>query len=282
MKKRYKNSSYYIYDDGRCYSERSNKFLTPQMSVRYPTYNLTLNGKKQKVKVHRMVAETFLNQPEGKNIVNHKDGDTHNFNLSNLEWVTEKENAQHAVITGLKPSTNQNGIYLNRELAIEDEEWRSVIDYPNYLISSYGRLMNKNTNRLLKLCVSNTGYYYVNLWKQGKGKTLQVHQLVYSIFNQDFDLKGFVINHKDGNKLNNCFSNLEKITYKENNLHAEYVIKTHSCAKEVAQLDKDGNIIRIFPSISMAAKITKINNISRAISSGRTAGGYFWKFTENI
>ena len=49
MKKRYLNTSYIIYDDGRCYSELSNKFLTPQMSARYPTYNLTLNGKKKKV-----------------------------------------------------------------------------------------------------------------------------------------------------------------------------------------------------------------------------------------
>ena len=60
MKKRYLNTSYIIYDDGRCYSELSNKFLTPQMSARYPTYNLTLNGKKKKIKIHRMVAETFL------------------------------------------------------------------------------------------------------------------------------------------------------------------------------------------------------------------------------
>lgn len=47
MFKQYKDTPYDIYDDGRCYSHLSNKFLTPKMSVTYPTYNLTINGKKQ-------------------------------------------------------------------------------------------------------------------------------------------------------------------------------------------------------------------------------------------
>ena len=40
-----------------------------------------------------MVAEAFLPREEGKEIVNHIDGDTHNFKLNNLEWVTLKENS---------------------------------------------------------------------------------------------------------------------------------------------------------------------------------------------
>jgi hypothetical protein len=60
MFKQYLNTNYDIYDDGRCYSHKSNKFLTPKMSLKYPTYNLTIQGKKKSVKIHRMVAETFL------------------------------------------------------------------------------------------------------------------------------------------------------------------------------------------------------------------------------
>lgn len=93
MFKQYKDTPYDIYEDGRCYSHLSNKFLTPKMSVKYPTYNLTINGKKKNVKIHRMVAETFLPLVDGKEIVNHKDGDTHNFNINNLEWVTASENS---------------------------------------------------------------------------------------------------------------------------------------------------------------------------------------------
>ena len=80
---RYKNSDYEIFEDGSCYSYLSNKYLKPQLTNRYPTYNLTLNGKKKKVYIHRMVAETFIEKPDGKNIVNHIDGNTHNFNKDN-------------------------------------------------------------------------------------------------------------------------------------------------------------------------------------------------------
>lgn len=177
-----------------------------------------------------MVAETFLKPIEGKNIVNHIDGDTHNFNINNLEWVTEKENSQHAIKTGLRKNGDQT---INKFTSnLPNEEWMPIMNYPNYIISSCGRIMNINTKRLLKQYIDNAGgYYCVNLWKNNQGKTIRVHPLVYSHFYNDFDLKNYVINHKDGNKLNNNKDNLEKITYSENNLHAVYTIKTNACAK---------------------------------------------------
>ena len=277
MFKQYKDTSYIIYDDGRCYSNLSNKFLTPKMSVTYPTYNLTINGKKQQIKIHRMVAETFLVQPKGKNIVNHIDGDTHNFNINNLEWVDEKENSSHAINTGLR----KNGDYtINKFIGnLPNERWQPIKDYPNYIISSCGRVMNIHTKRLLKAYQDNAGgYYCVNLWKNNKGKIFRIHNLVYTSFYNDFDLKNFVINHKDGDKLNNDWTNLEKITYQENNLHAVYCINTNKCNKPIYQLDKDKNIIAEFPSIAKAQKDLEINNISRAISKQGKAGGYYWKF----
>ena len=277
MFKQYKNTSYDIYDDGRCYSHLSNKFLTPKMSVTYPTYNLTIDGKKQQIKVHRMVAETFLEPIEGKNIVNHIDGDTHNFHLSNLEYVDEKENSQHAIKTGLRKNGDQT---INKFTGnLPNEEWMPVKDYPNYIISSCGRIMNINTKRLLKQYADNSGgYYCVNLWKNNQGKTTRIHPLVYSHFKNDFDLQGYVINHKDGNKHNNNINNLEKITYQENNLHAVYNIKTNACAKQVIQLDNDYNEIATFNSIAEAQRVTGFSNISRAISKQGKAGGYYWKF----
>lgn len=277
MFKQYKNTPYDIYDDGRCFSHLSNKFLTPKMSVTYPTYNLTINGKKKQVKIHRMVAETFLIQDNDKIIVNHIDGDTHNYHLSNLEWVTEKENSLHAVNTGLRKNGDQT---INKFIGnLPGEEWKQVQDYPNYLISSCGRIMNKNTQRLLKAYQDNSGgYLCVSLWKNNNGTTTRIHPLVYSHFTGDFDLSGFVINHKDGNKLNNDISNLEKITYSENNLHAVYNIQTNRCNKPVLQLDNDKQIIAEFNSIAEAQRILNIINISRAIKKQGKAGGYYWIF----
>lgn len=59
------------------------------------------NYVRKSVLVHRLVAETFIPLVEGKNFVNHKDGNKLNNNVSNLEWCTMKENAIHSVQTGL-------------------------------------------------------------------------------------------------------------------------------------------------------------------------------------
>lgn len=271
----YKNTKYEIFQDGSCFSYYTNKFLTPQMSNRYPTYNLTIEGQKKKVYVHRMVAETFLPAVPGKTCVNHKDGNTHNFHVSNLEWVTSKENAQHARENGLKPISDQTkNIYKEN---LEGEEWIPIPNYPNYVISNLGRIMNINTKRLLKQGITAHGYNEVNLWNHNKGKTCQVHRLVYMSFVGDIE-KDLVINHKDGIKTNNRLDNLEKITRKENNLHAVYEIKTHKQAKPIAQLTKDNEKIKVYPSIAQAQRETGISNISRAIKNKRTAGGYYWRF----
>lgn len=63
-----------------------------------PYYQIGLrkDGKSYKFLVHRLVAETFIPNPEGKPQVNHKDGNVHNNHVSNLEWVTNADNTVHA------------------------------------------------------------------------------------------------------------------------------------------------------------------------------------------
>lgn len=276
--KQYLNTAYYINPEGKCYSTKSNKLLKPQMTQDYPTYNLTYpNGKKKKTKIHRMVAETFIPNPENKPIVNHIDGNTKNFHCDNLEWVTEKENSRHAVNTGLRKNGDQT---INKFIEnLPNEIWASIDEFPNYIISSEGRIMNIGTKRLLKFYLDKRGYYTVNLWKQNRGHTKQIHPLVYSIFNEDYNLDNFVINHKDGNKLNNRLANLEKITSQENNLHAVYSIKTNKCNKAVYQI-LDNQIINTYNSINEAEKILNIHNISRACRKGGKAGGYYWRYKD--
>ena len=72
---------------------------------------ISLNGKYYTV--HRLVAQTFLLNPDNKPCVNHIDGNKHNNNVSNLEWCTYLENNQHAYRTGLNKGTR--GIHYSDE-----------------------------------------------------------------------------------------------------------------------------------------------------------------------
>ena len=56
--------------------------------------------------VHVLVAKAFIQAVEGKNYVNHIDGNKHNNCVDNLEWVTHKENTEHAIRTGLRDPHN--------------------------------------------------------------------------------------------------------------------------------------------------------------------------------
>lgn len=62
----------------------------------YYTVSLSKNGEPRTYAVHRLVAEMFIPRPVWDVEVNHKDGNKHNNNVENLEWVSQKENLAHA------------------------------------------------------------------------------------------------------------------------------------------------------------------------------------------
>lgn len=67
----------------------------------YKYLNLRKDGHTVRKNIHRIVAETFIDNPESKPAVNHIDGNKLNNNVENLEWVTYRENSRHAIEHGL-------------------------------------------------------------------------------------------------------------------------------------------------------------------------------------
>ena len=93
----------YVTDSGEIFSElRHGIYLKQQPDNKgYLRVRVTINGQKKQLKVHRVVAEAFVPNPMNKPQVNHKDGNKHNNRADNLEWVTNQENADHAMANGL-------------------------------------------------------------------------------------------------------------------------------------------------------------------------------------
>lgn len=79
---------YKITKDGKVWSNKSNIFLAINKCNGY----LTINIKNKNSAVHRLVAETFIPNPENKPYVNHINSNKLDNRVENLEWVTQKEN----------------------------------------------------------------------------------------------------------------------------------------------------------------------------------------------
>lgn len=87
----------------------------------YMTYSqLKLNGKYELL-MHRIIALTFIDNPENKPYVNHKDEDGMNNRVSNLEWATEKENSNCGTIA------ERNALASNKRVACLDIETNALI-----------------------------------------------------------------------------------------------------------------------------------------------------------
>lgn len=168
------------------------------------------------------------------------------------------------------------------------EKWKPILKFEKYLISDFGNVKNSSTGKILKSRTKN-GYLTINLInpEDKKCKTFTISRLVAYYFVEGYkegykegvDLK---VNHIDGNKLNNHFSNLEWISQKQNIIHANEnnLVKYHN--QQIDQYDNQGNFIQTFNSMIEASQYAKVSrhaigNVVRGKSS--TSAGYIWKYS---
>lgn len=178
-----------------------------------------------------------------------------------------------------------------------EEEWKDITGFEGlYQISSHGRVksypktvklgnggMNYFPGRIMKPEVMKLGYIRAQLNNNGVRKRVLVHILVASHFVENPQL-GKEVNHKDGNKANNHFRNLEWLSKSENVKHSYDVIgrkKAFHKKRAVNMISLSGIVIKTFPSINDAASKTGIStgNIHGACNGRyKFFKGYKWSY----
>ena len=121
----------------------------------------------------------------------------------------------------------------------EEEQWRPINDYNNYSISSFCRIRNDVTGRILKPTFNGRGYLQVHLSKNGICKHFKLHRLVGIHFLPNWrDYKE--IDHVNRNSLDNRIINLRWVSSSENN--ANRAKRTNTTSKFVGvSFDKKSN-----------------------------------------
>lgn len=99
--KQYRDTNYSVTEDGCIINNKTGRNMKICVNRGYQVVSIYINKKRFTTKVHRIIAECYLDNPSNYDYVNHKDGNKLNNNLSNLEWCTHKHNMQHAYNTGL-------------------------------------------------------------------------------------------------------------------------------------------------------------------------------------
>ena len=261
-------TQYAINSDGTLINTKTGRFLKGTVRRNeYLTYYLMHKGKQYNYMAHRLVAEYFIDNPNGYTIVRHKAINKLNNNVENLESVTSQDNARQQTQLAAK----KNSIDFSYE---DSDSWTQLWD-TTYQICKEGYVSNKH-NKVLVGGFRN-GYRRVQI----EGKFYSIHRLVYSIFVEPITDKD-EIDHIDSNKQNNCVDNLRKVSRSDNMKNAYK--NGHAAQISVTAFDVDGNEIAHYDTIKSAADAIQVTPHALNVASlyGTKSGGYYWYRSDNV
>lgn len=277
----------------------------------YKTVSPFMNGKTLYRQVHRLVAIAFAPNPDSLPLVNHIDGDRLNNNVSNLEWVTAKQNAERTVNHATESSRRSRKVIQTFPDG-RTETWSSMKEAAEEAGVSQGVMTT--------LCRSGRPNASGSSWKyfedatpappgeqwgtasgivvsthgrirlpdgqivvgRQRGAYLRyqshgVHRLVAEVFCEK-PPGANTVNHRDGNPVNNHRDNLEWVTQRENCNHA--VVSGLSRRYAVRRTQPNGTVTT-YPSIQEASRQTHISAgdiVGACKGRKKLAGGSSWEY----
>lgn len=184
------------------------------------------------------------------------------------------------------------------------EDWKIIEEYPNYMVSSEGKVKSIERNdsrgrhkkgKILSPRYNTRGYITVVLYKNGKPQTFRVNRLVAQVFIPNPDNKPYV-DHINGDRADNRVCNLRWVTHKENMNNPLTILKFKNnknkqkiateCArlktsKPVLQFSKNGDFIRKWDSASVAERDGNFNSTcigECCRGKFKMSGGYIWRY----
>jgi hypothetical protein len=246
----------------------------------------TQNDKNAKTNlVHRLVAKAFIPNPFNHPLVDHIDNNTLNNNVNNLRWVSHQENALNRKKYGSEDSRKKVTINCNyEEIWVDasnfDTQFSDLGD--SFQISNHGRFRYKSKIRNFK------NYSYttpaIDKWcnypiitfniKGYKKYKRRVHNIIAKLFVFNPNPTEFTcVNHKNGNPLDYSVTNLEWISYSENNKHAHKVGKKPNMRGELnGNSEYNEDIIKsayeLFNTGLSVRKIAKQLSVPRGFLNG--------------
>lgn len=163
-----------------------------------------------------------------------------------------------------------------------DEIWKVIDDFPNYEVSNLGRVRNIKTGLIRKLRNGSNTYQIIDLYKDD-APCVQNNRLIHRLVAEAFLGKheGLQVNHIDGNKSNNCVSNLEWVTCSENIKHAYDTGLKNPPSEKAVEIIETGEIFKSITDCSKAIS-GDVRNVSACLNNKRnTCNGLHFKYASS-
>ena len=140
------------------------KILKPQLRMGYLCVTLCKDSTKKPFLVHRLVALTFIANPDNKPEVNHIDGCKFNNFVGNLEWATDSENSRHAV---------KNGLYKSGE---DNHKAKLTNEQVQYIRQNPDKLTQKKLAKMFGISLSKISYVQLGKTYKNAGGSIRKKQ----------------------------------------------------------------------------------------------------------